>query len=56
MATMMEKLVIKLEKASFEMLSDDEKHVLKLFIWAGCGCHKDLNTVRGGNAAMMAAK
>src|SRR5438046_9834364 len=44
---------MKLGKASFEMLSDDEKHILKLFIWCGCGCHKDLNTVRGGNAAMM---
>jgi len=54
MARMMEKLVIKLGKASFEMLSDDEKHILKLFIWCGCGCHKDLNTVHGGNAAMMA--
>jgi hypothetical protein len=34
-------------------LSDDEKRILKLFIWAGCGCHKDLNTVHGGNTAMM---
>ena len=54
MSRMMEKLVIKLGKASFEMLSDDEKHILKLFIWCGCGCHKDLNTVCGGNSAMMA--
>src|SRR6266487_2745896 len=53
-AKMMETLVIELGKESFDMLSDDEKHTLKLFIWAGCGCHKDLNTVRGGNAAMMA--
>ncbi len=53
-AKMMEKLVIELGKESFAMLSDDEKRALKLFIWAGCGCHKDLNTVRGGNAAMMA--
>ena len=28
--------------------------ILKLFIWAGCGCHKDLNTVHGANMAMMA--
>ncbi len=53
-AAMLEKLVISLGKASFDMLSNDEKHILKLFIWAGCGCHKDLNTVRGGNIAMMA--
>jgi hypothetical protein len=51
---MMEKQVIELGKESFDTLSDDEKHILKLFIWAGCGCHKDLNTVREGNQRMMA--
>src|SRR5579859_293401 len=50
----MEQLVIELGKESYELLSDDEKRILKLFIWAGCGCHKDLNTVRGGNISMMA--
>src|SRR6266545_4481259 len=30
----------------------NEKCFLRLFIWAGCGCHKDLNTVRGGYNAM----
>ena len=53
-AAMLEQAVITLGKASFDMLSDDEKRILKLFIWAGCGCHKDLNTVKGGNTAMMA--
>ena len=53
-AKMLENLVIELGKESFEKLSDDEKRTLKLFIWVGCGCHKDLNTVRGGNASMMA--
>ncbi|KAF8801159.1 hypothetical protein BYT27DRAFT_7216270 [Phlegmacium glaucopus] len=47
-AVAMEKLVIELGREAFDMLSDDEKRILKLFIWAGCGCHKDLNTVRGG--------
>jgi len=51
-ATMVEQLVIKLGKEAFELLSDDEKCIMKLFIWAGCGCHKDLNTVRGGYAAV----
>jgi hypothetical protein len=51
---MLENLVIELGKESFEKLSDDEKRTLKLFIWVGCGCHKDLNTVRGGNNSMMA--
>ena len=53
MALMMEQLVIELGKEAYEMLSDHEKKVMKLFIWAGCGCHKDLNTVRGGYAAVM---
>ena len=53
-AATMEKLVIRLGKEHYDTLSDDEKRILKLFIWAGCGCHKDLNTVRGGNSAMMA--
>src|SRR4051794_17842477 len=49
---MMEKLVIELGKDAYQKLSDDEKRFLKLFIWAGCGCHKDLNTARSGNRAM----
>ncbi|KAF8810467.1 hypothetical protein BYT27DRAFT_7221984 [Phlegmacium glaucopus] len=52
-AVAMEKLVIELGREAFDMLSDDEKRILKLFIWAGCGCHKDLNTVRGGYAAVI---
>ncbi len=52
-ANMMEKLLMELGKNSFEKLSPEEKRILKLFIWAGCGCHKDLNSVKGGNKAMM---
>jgi hypothetical protein len=52
-ATMLEQLVIKLGKEAFELLSNDEKRIMKLFIWAGCGCHKDLNTVCGGYAAVV---
>ena len=50
----MEQLTKDLGKDHYEKLGGDEKRILKLFIWAGCGCHKDLNTVRGGNSAMMA--
>src|SRR3984893_988226 len=53
-AGMLEQLVIKLGKDRLEELDENERRILKLFIWAGCGCHKDLNTVRGGNMAMMA--
>jgi hypothetical protein len=51
-AKMTEKVVVELGKEAYEMLSDTEKQTLKLFIWAGCGCHKDLNTVKAGYAEM----
>jgi hypothetical protein len=53
-AKMMEKLVIQLGQESYDALPESERRMLKLFIWSGCGCHKDLNSVRGGNASMMA--
>ena len=53
LAVMMEQLVIKLGKEAYKMCSDQEKIIFKLFICAGCGCYKDLNTVKGGYAAMV---
>ena len=53
-AKMIEEAVAELGKEAFNDLSDEEKHLFRLFIWAGCGCHKDLNTVRGGYLAMSA--
>ena len=44
LAASMETLVIKLGEEHYKTLSDGEKRILKLFIWAGCGCHKELNT------------
>ena len=51
-AIILEKTIAELGQEAFEKLSDEEKHLLRLFIWAGCGCHKDLNTIRGGYMAM----
>jgi hypothetical protein len=51
-AKMVENVVQELGKGAFELLDLNEKRFLRLFIWAGCGCHKDLNTVRGGYNAM----
>jgi len=51
-AKMVENVVQELGKGAFELLDPREKRLLRLFIWAGCGCHKDLNTVRGGYMAM----
>ena len=52
-AVMLEKILIRLGKEAYDMLDDKEKRILRLFIWAGCGCHKDLNTIRGGYAAII---
>src|SRR6266498_987399 len=52
-AVMLEEAVADLGKEAFDNLSDEEKRVFRLFIWAGCGCHKNLNTVRGGYLAML---
>ena len=51
-AKMVENVVQELDKGAFELLDAHEKHLLRLFIWAGCGCYKDLNTVQGGYIAM----
>ena len=51
-AKMVEDVVQELGKGAFELLNAQEKCILQLFIWAGCGCHKDFNTVWGGYVAM----
>ena len=52
-AAMIEDAVSELGKEVFNNLPDEEKCILQLVIWAGCGCHKDLNTVWGGYLAMI---
>ena len=51
-AKMVENVVQELGKGAFELLDPHEKRLLRLFIWAGCGCHKDLNMVRDGYLVM----
>ena len=51
-AAMIEEAVTELEKEAFNNLSNEEKCLFQLFIWAGCDCHKDLNTVKGGYLAI----
>jgi hypothetical protein len=53
-AKMVEQILAKQGKEAFEDLEENEQWFLCLFIWAGCGCHKDLNTVHSGYAAMSA--
>ena len=49
---MSEDLVIDLGKDVYQMMSNKEKQYLTYFVWAGCGCHKNLNSVQGGYFAM----
>ena len=51
-AVMLEEAIAELGHEAFNKLSDDDQRVFWLFIWAGCGCHKDLNTVQDGYQAM----
>ena len=43
---------IMLGEQVYQALSDDEKWLANLFIWSGCGMHKDLNTVKEGCTRM----
>ncbi|KAJ7474641.1 hypothetical protein B0H11DRAFT_1918346 [Mycena galericulata] len=38
---------------TFDAMSPEEQRAADLFIWAGCCMHKELNAVKGGNAAGM---
>jgi len=51
---MMKEIIVNLGEEEYASVSEEEQRALDFFIWVGCGCHKDLNTVKGGNAGMMA--
>jgi hypothetical protein len=53
-AEMMSAILLKLGNEAYTQLSEEERHDAESFIWAGCAMHKDMNCVKGGNAAMMA--
>ncbi|KAF8066031.1 hypothetical protein FPV67DRAFT_1417864 [Lyophyllum atratum] len=38
----------------YDALADADKRSVDFFVWAGCCMHKELNSVKGGNVAMMA--
>ena len=45
-------LCLRLGKESFDALPDDQNTAKHLFIWTGCGMHKELNSVKGGKVAI----
>ncbi|SJL16076.1 uncharacterized protein ARMOST_19592 [Armillaria ostoyae] len=48
-------MVTSLGKEAFDSLPAVEKRALAVFLWSGCCMHKDQNSFKGGNMAMMAA-
>ncbi|KAF8995156.1 hypothetical protein BDZ89DRAFT_1029665 [Hymenopellis radicata] len=44
-----------LGEEQFQTLPKEEQRLLTLFVWSGCCMHKDQNSFKGGNTAMMAA-
>jgi len=48
------KIKVDLGKEAYEQLPTNERRELDLFLWAGCCMHKDQNTFKAGNTAMMA--
>lgn len=50
---MMEHISQTLGAEVLESLPPEERRSVELFFWAGCSMHKELNSVKGGNTAMM---
>ncbi|OCB84856.1 hypothetical protein A7U60_g8077 [Sanghuangporus baumii] len=50
--SMMNELTESLAHRTLGTLPKDKRRRLKMFVWTGCGMHKDLNAVKGGEAAM----
>lgn len=48
----MKDLVTELGKGKYTQLTEQEKRDLQLFIWVGCGMHKDMNAGKGGDKEM----
>jgi len=53
-AIMMKQTLILLGEDKYAEMSEEERRDLDFFVWTGCGCHKNLNSVSGGNTSMMA--
>jgi hypothetical protein len=50
-AIMVKKALISLGECKYSLLSEEEQRIVDFFIWVGCGCHKNSNTVSGGDSA-----
>ena len=48
------RICLALGEDQLDALTPEERRYAALFIWGGCCMHKEMNTVKGGNARMMA--
>ncbi|KAF7321381.1 hypothetical protein MKEN_00658400 [Mycena kentingensis (nom. inval.)] len=51
-AQILEAVVLRLGGQEYTSLPTAERRALDLFVWGGCCMHKDLNTIKNGDAAM----
>ncbi|KAL5522571.1 hypothetical protein ACEPAG_8588 [Sanghuangporus baumii] len=50
--SVMEKVTERLAEVAFQSLPEEKQRQIMMFAWSGCGMHKDLNAVKGGDLAM----
>ena len=53
-AECMSEAILEIGSEAYSQLEREEKQQVDLFVWTGCAMHKDLNCVKGGDAAMRA--
>src|SRR5882762_9291554 len=52
-AVMIKQVLISLGESEYSSLIEEQHRELDFFVWVGCGCHKNTNTVLGGHIAVM---
>ena len=52
-AGMIKQVLISLGESEYSDLTEEQCRELDFFVWVGCGCHKNTNTVLGGHVAIM---
>jgi hypothetical protein len=52
-AMIIKNALISLGESTYVVLFEEDKQLLDFYIWVGCSCHKDANSVRGGNSSMI---
>jgi hypothetical protein len=49
-----QRICIHLGEDAIDAMSPEERQYIALFLWGGCCMHKEMNSVKGGTARMMA--